>query len=148
MHGPRFLIATANSTFGNKEYIVEVGAPKQPIKAVFRESCDHDVDWTGDGAGLRNFRQPFFRSACACSRSEDRSGYAGVAGFSPEDEPIKEVAVLEQIESLCVTVNEMVGQLEDSFQIGAGLPAEAFRSPGDRLGTVRGELAHLFGMSD
>jgi hypothetical protein len=35
-HGTRFLIATAHSTFGNNEYIVQVGTPKQPIRAVFR----------------------------------------------------------------------------------------------------------------
>ena len=60
-----------------------------------------------------------------------------------EEEGIKGVAVLQQIENLCVTLNEMFGQLEDSFQIGTGLPAEAF-NPGDQLGRVRGELAHLF----
>jgi hypothetical protein len=64
--------------------------------------------------------------------------------FVRPDEPTKEVAALEQIEGVCVTVNGMVGQLEDSFQIGAGLSASAFRLPGDRLRTVRGELAHLF----
>ena len=41
-------------------------------------------------------------------------------------------------------MNEMFGRLEDSFQIGTGLPAEAFHAPGNRLGTVRGELANMF----
>jgi hypothetical protein len=36
------------------------------------------------------------------------------------DQRIKQVAVLEEIASLCITVNEMLGQLENSFQIGAG----------------------------
>jgi hypothetical protein len=38
-YNARFLVATARSTFENKDYIVEVGVPKRPIKAVFRETA-------------------------------------------------------------------------------------------------------------
>jgi hypothetical protein len=54
------------------------------------------------------------------------------------DTRIKLVAVLEEIASLCVTVNEMLGQLEDSFQIGTGLPVEAFHAPGTPLVSTSG----------
>jgi hypothetical protein len=37
----------------------------------------------------------------------------------------KEAVVLEKIGSLCVTVNEMFGRLEDLFQIGTDLLGEA-----------------------
>jgi hypothetical protein len=37
----------------------------------------------------------------------------------------------------------MTGRLEDLFQIGGGLPAEAFCAPDDRLETIRGELANM-----
>ena len=62
----------------------------------------------------------------------------------PPNEHSKSVALLGEIESLCVTVNEMVGRLEDSFHVGAGLPPEAFLEPSTRLETVRAELAALF----
>jgi hypothetical protein len=53
----------------------------------------------------------------------------------------KEAVVLEKIGSLCVTVNEMFGRLEDLFQIGTDLLGEALDPPANRLGTIRGELA-------
>jgi len=59
-------------------------------------------------------------------------------------ERIKASAVLVQIESLCVIVNGILGQLEDSFQIGTDLPVEAFDAPSARLGEVRRQLANLF----
>src|ERR1700674_4244049 len=38
-HDSRFLVATARSTLGHKEYTVEVGAPRRPVRTVFRENA-------------------------------------------------------------------------------------------------------------
>jgi hypothetical protein len=142
LHESRFLTATASSTFGNKEYIVEVGASKQPIKAIFRETTRTMLIGLVFGLAfatlgglflVKRALLPVRKIALAVQALPIRS----------EEEGIKGVAVLEEIENLCVTLNQMVGQLEDSFHIGTGLPAEAF-SPRAHPGRVRGELANLF----
>jgi hypothetical protein len=142
VHKSRLLMATANSTFGNKEYVVEVGTSKQPIKAVFRETTRTMLiglvfalafATLGSLFLVKRALLPVRKIALAVQALPIRS----------EEEGIKGHAVLQQIENLCVSLNEMVGQLEDSFQIGTRLPAEPY-SPGGQLGKVRGELANLF----
>jgi hypothetical protein len=141
VHKSRLLMATANSTFGNKEYVVEVGTSKQPIKAVFRETTRTMLIGLVFAVAFATLGSLFFvkrallpvrKIALAVQSLPIRSEEEGIKGH-----------VLQQIENLCVTLNAMVGQLEDSFQIGTRLPAEAF-SPGGQLGKVREELADLF----
>lgn len=143
VHGARFLIATAHSTFGNNDYIVEIGTPKQPIRAVFRESAITMLIGLVMGLAFATLGSLFLVQRALVPVGKIALAMQALPVVRP-DEPTKEVAALEQIEGVCVTVNEMVGELEDSFQIGAGLSPSAFRSPGNRLRTVRGELAHLF----
>ena len=140
VHESRFLTATASSTFGNKEYVVEVGASKQPIKAIFRETTRTMLiglvfalafATLGGLFLVKRALRPVRKIALAVQALPIRS----------EEEGIKGIAVLQRIENLCATLNEMVGQLEDSFRIGTGLPAEAF-SPRAQPGTVRAELVH------
>lgn len=68
----------------------------------------------------------------------------GLPVIHSEDEGIKAGAVLQQIENLCITFNEMLGQLEDSFQIKTKLLTEAVHARSDQPGRLRGELADLF----
>ena len=88
MRKSRFLMATANSTFRNKEYVVEVGTSKRPIKAVFRETAKtmliglvlvwHWQLWVAS-----------FLLSVRFSRPKDRSGGAGSAGDSLRRQGIK-----------------------------------------------------------
>jgi hypothetical protein len=143
VHDGRFLIATARSTFGSKAYVVEVRTPKRPIKALFRETAITMLIGLVVGLALATLGSFWFVRRALVPVQKIALAVRSLPVVHP-DAPMKKVAVLEQIEGLCVTVNEMAGRLEDSFQIGVGLPAAAFHAAGDRLGTVRGELAKLF----
>jgi hypothetical protein len=144
VHESRFLTATASSMFGNKEYVVEVGAPKQPVKAVFRQSTRTMLIGLVFGLAMATLGSIFFVKRALVPLQKIALAVQALPVFHSEEEGIKGAAVLQEIETLCVTLNEMVSQMEDSFPIGTGLPAEAFNT-GDQLGRVRGELGHLFG---
>jgi HAMP domain-containing protein len=139
-HDSRFLIATAPSTFGNKEYVVEVEVSTQPIGAVFRQTAIAMV--IGLVVGLAFATWGSFSSvkrALAPVREMARAVRA--LPVTHPDECIKDLVVLDEIKNLCGTLNELVSQLEESFEIGIGLPAGAFHSPGTRLGKRRAELS-------
>jgi HAMP domain-containing protein len=139
-HDRRFLIATAPSTFGNKQYVVEVAVSTQPIGAIFRQTAVAMV--IGLVVGLAFATWGSFSSvkrALAPVRELDRAVHA--LPVTHPDECIKDLVVLDEIKSLCGILNELVSQLEESFEIGIGLPAGAFHSPGTRLGTRRAELS-------
>ena len=137
---PDFSRPAASSTFGNKEYVVEVGAPKQPIKAVFRETTRTMLIGLVFGLAFATLGSICFVKRALLPVQKIALAVQALPVIHSEEEGIKSVAVLQQIANLCVTLNEMLGQLEDSFQIGTGLPVEAFNT-GDQLGRVRGELA-------
>jgi hypothetical protein len=142
VHKSRFLIATASSTFGNKKYVVEVGTSKQPITAVFRESTTTMLIGLVFGLASATLGGLFLVKRALLPIRKIALAVQALPVIHSEEEGIKGVAVLQHIENLCVTLNEMVARLEGSFQIGTGLPAEAL-SPGDQPGRVRGELATL-----
>jgi hypothetical protein len=142
-HNARFLVATARSTFENKDYIVEVGVPKRPIKAVFRETAIRMLIGLVVGLALATLGTFFFVKRALIPVQKIALAVQALPVVHP-DEPVKRAAVLEEIASRCVTVNEMIGQLEDSFQIGIGLPIEAFYGPSTPLAVVRRELANFF----
>jgi hypothetical protein len=149
----RFLMATANSTFGNKEYVVEVGTSKQPIKAVFREATKTMLIGLVIGLGLATLGSFFFVKLALVPVQKIALAVQALPVIHSEEvrsrwnpgrrEGIKRVAILQEIENLCVTLSEMVGQLQDSFHIRKKLLAEGFHV-GDQPGRVRGELADLF----
>jgi hypothetical protein len=140
----RFLTAATNSTFRNKEYIVEVGTSKQPIKAVFREATKTMLIGLVFGLALATLGTFFFVKRALVPVQKIALAVQALPIIHSEEEGIKGDAALQKIENLCVTLSEMVGQLEDSFNIRAQLLAEAFHGRGDQLGRVRGELADLF----
>ena len=142
-HDARLLIATARSTFENRQYVVAVGAPKRPIKAVFRETVNRMLIGLVVGLAVATWGSFFFVQRALLPVQKIALAVQALPVVHA-DTRIKRVAVLEEIASLCVTVNEMLGQLEDSFQIGTGLPVEAFHVPSTPLGTVREELANFF----
>jgi len=144
MRKSRFLIASANSTFGNKKYIVEVGTSKQPIKAVFREATKTMLIGLLVGLALATLGSVFFVKCALVPVRKIALAVQALPVIHSEEEGIKAGAVLQRIENLCVTFNEMLGRLEDSFQIGTKLLAEAIHIQGDQLGKLRGELADLF----
>jgi hypothetical protein len=143
MHDAGFLVVTERSTFGSKEYVVEVKTAKKPIKAVFRQSAVRMLIGLVVGLTFATLGS-FFIVKRALVPVQKIALAVQALPVIHSDEPIKKAAVFEQIENLCLTVNEMAGRLEDSFQIGVGLPAEAFHGAGNRLGTIRGELAKMF----
>ena len=132
-HDARLLIATARSTFENRQYVVAVGAPKRPIEAVFRETVIRMLI----GLGVATWGSFFFVQRALHPVKKIALAVQALPVVHA-DTRIKLVAVLEEIASLCVTVNEMLGQLEDSFQIGTGLPVEAFHAPGTPLVSTSG----------
>lgn len=143
VHDGRFLNATARSTFGSKAYVVEVRTPRKPIKALFRETAITMLIGLVVGLAFATFGSFLLVRRALVPAQKIALAVQALPVVHP-DGPVKKVAVLEQIESLCLTMNELAGRLEDSFQIGVGLPAGAFQPAGDRLGTVSGELAKLF----
>jgi hypothetical protein len=142
VHGGGFLIATAGSRFGSKEYNVEVSASKKPIKAVFRQTAIRMLIGLVIGLVLATLGSLFFARRALAPVQKIALAVQALPVVQPEERD-KEVAVLERIESLCVTVNEMFGQLEDSFQIGTGLPADVLDPAGNRLGALGGEPADM-----
>jgi hypothetical protein len=143
VHGAGFLVATAPSTFGSKEYVVEVRTPKKPIRAVFRQTAITMLIGLVAGLGLATVGSFFLVQRALVPMQKIASAVRALPVFHPGARH-KEVVVFEQIKNLCVAVDEMAAQLEDSFQIGVGLPAEALQAPDNQLGTVRGELADMF----
>jgi hypothetical protein len=144
MRKSRFLMAAANSTFGNKKYVVEVGASKQPIKAVFRETTKTMLIGLLVGLALATLGSVFFVKCALVPVRKIALAVQALPVIHSEEEGIRAGAALQQIENLCVIFNEMLGQLEDSFQIGTKLLAEAIHVKGGQLGKLRGELADLF----
>jgi hypothetical protein len=138
-----FLTATARSTFGGKEYVVEVRESREAISAVFRKTAIKMLIGLVVGLAIATLGSFFFVKRALIPVQKIALAVRDMPIVHP-DARLKGVAALKQIEKLCFIVNEMTGRLEDSFQIGIGLPAEAFRDPGNRLGTVRGELANTF----
>jgi hypothetical protein len=141
-HDARFLIATARSMFKNKEYFVRVGVPKRPMKAVFRETAIRMLFGLVVGLAVATWGSFLFVKRALIPIQKIALAVQALPVVHP-DQRIKQVAVLEEIAGLCITVNEMLGQLENSFQIGTGLPVGAFHTPSTPLGTVRGELANF-----
>jgi hypothetical protein len=136
-------VASARSTFEKKKYVVEVRAPKEPIKAVFRETAFALVIGLIVGLALVTWGSVFLVKRALVPVEKIAQSVQGLPVVHP-DERVRAVAVREQIENLFETVNQMVSQLEVSFQIGTGLPAEAFYALSARLGRVREELADSF----
>jgi hypothetical protein len=143
VQGAGFLIATARSRFGSKEYNVEVSTPEKPIKAVFHQAAIRMVLGLVIGLVLATVGSLFIARRALAPVQKIALALQALPVVQPAESG-REIAVLEKIECLCVTVNEMFGRLEDSFQIGTGLPAEALHAPGNRLGALRGELANMF----
>jgi hypothetical protein len=140
----RFLMATANSTFGNKEYVVEVGTSKQPIRAVFREAVKTMLIGLVFGLALATLGSVFFVKCALAPLRKIALAVQALPVIHPEEEGIKGGSVLQRIENLCVILNDMLSQLEDSFQIGTKRLAEAIHTRVDEPGRVRAELADLF----
>jgi hypothetical protein len=144
MRQSRFLMAAANSTFGNKKYVVEVGTSKQPLKAVFRETSKTMLIGLLVGLALATLGSVFFVKRALVPVRKIALAVQALPVIHSEEKGVKAGAVLQQIENQCVSFNEMLGQLEDSFQIGTKLLAEAIYVQGGQLGKLRGELADLF----
>jgi hypothetical protein len=140
VHGTGFLIASAPSTFNNEKYTVEVEASKKPIKAVFRQTAFALVIGLVVGLALTT-SVSFFVVKRALAPVDKIAQSVQALPVAHQDEWTRAVVVRRQIESLFETVNEMVSQLEVSFQIGTGLPAEAFDALSTRLGRVREDFA-------
>jgi hypothetical protein len=144
MRKSRFLMAAANSTFGNKKYVIEMRTSKQPIKAVFREATKTMLIGLLVGLALATLGSVFFVKCALVPIRKIALAVQGLPVIHSEDEGIKAGAVLRQIENLCITFNEMLGQLEDSFQIKTKLLTEAVHGRSDQPGRLRGELVDLF----
>ena len=140
----RFLMAAADSTFGNKKYVLEVGTSQQPIKAVFHETTKTMLIGLLVGLALATLGSVFFVKCALVPVRKIALAVQGLPVIHSEDEGIKAGAVLRQIENLCITFNEMLGQLEDSFQIKTKLLTEAVHGRSDQPGRLRGELVDLF----
>jgi hypothetical protein len=139
----RLLIATVPSTFGKKKYVVEVGTSKRPIRAVFRETAITMLMGLLLGLVLATFGSIIFIKRALIPVQKIVLAVQALPAVNP-GEYLERCVLLEEIENLCTTVNAMVCQLEDSFEIWTGLPAEAFQAPKPQLGEVQGELATLF----
>lgn len=142
-NGAPLFVATLPLTIGNQRYVVEVGAPKRPVKAVLLRAARRLLVGLVVGLALATWGSYIFVKRALVPVRKIFLAVEALPVAHP-DERVEGVAVLDEIESLCVTVNDMVRQLEESFQIKAALPAEAFLELSTRLGTVRAELATLF----
>ncbi len=137
------VVATVPLTIGRKKYVVEVGTPKRSVRAVLRGSARRLLVGLIVGLALATLGSCIFVKRALVPV---RKIFLAVQALPvvPPNERSKSVALLGEIERLSVIVNKMVGRLEESFHVGAGLPPEAFLEPSTRLETVRAELANLF----
>jgi hypothetical protein len=138
-----FVTATARAAFGGKEYVVEVRESRKRISAVFRQTAIKMLIGLLVGLAIATIGSFFFVKRALVPVQKIALAVRALPVVD-SDEGSKSIAALEQIEKLCLTVNEMVGRLENSFQIGVGLPVEAFRASSNRLGTIGGEAANIF----
>jgi hypothetical protein len=143
LHSARLLIATVPSTFGNKKYLVEVGTPKRPIRALFRDTAITMLMALLGGLVLASFGSFIFVKCALIPVQKIVLAVRALPVVNPA-EHLESGVVLAEIANLCATVNGMVCQLEDSFEIGTGLPAEALRALKPQLEKVRGELTTVF----
>jgi hypothetical protein len=129
--------------FKNDKYVVEVRASKRPIKAVFRQSAFALVLGLIVGLALATWGSVFFVKRALAPVDKIAQSVQALPVAHP-DEHIRAIVVRAQMESLFDTLNEMVGELEVSFQIGTGLPPKALHQLSTRLGRVREDLADSF----
>jgi len=138
-----YSFATAPLKIRIRKYVIEVGAPKQPVKEILHETTTTlligllvCVAFATGGSWLfiKRALVPFRKMALAVQ---------ALAVAQPDDR-LKGVSVRDEIKNLCITVNEMIGRLEESFQIGTVIPAAVLPVPGTRLEKARGELAWFF----
>jgi hypothetical protein len=142
-NGAPLFIATVPLTIGNQGYVVEVGAPKRPVKAVLHGTARSLLIGLVVGLALATWGSCILVKRALVPVRKIFLAVQALPVTHP-DERIQSVAVLDEIASLCITVNDLVGQLQESFQIGANLSTEDILEPGIRLGTLRAELVPLF----
>jgi hypothetical protein len=142
-HNGRLLKARAHSITNNEKFIIEVKASEKPINGVFPQAAVALLIGLVVGLALATWGSVFLvKRALAPVQRIARSVQALPAAHP--DERIRAVTVRQQMENLFYTVDEMVTELEVSFQIGMGLPAEAFHALSTRLGRIRENLANSF----
>jgi hypothetical protein len=100
-------------------------ASAPPIKAVFRETAITLVIGLIVALAFATWGSLFVVKRALVPVQKIALAVQALPVVHP-DENNKGNAVLEEIANLCVTLNEMVDQLEDSFQIGTGLSVEPF----------------------
>ena len=142
-NGAPLFVATIPLTIGNQRYVVEVGAPKRAVKAALRGIARPLTIGLVVGLALATWGSWIIIKGALVPVRKILLAVQALPVAHP-DERFKCVAVLDEIERLCATVNDMIGQLEESFPIGAGLYSGASLAPRTPLGTVRAELAALF----
>ena len=142
-NGAPLFVATIPLTIGNPRYVVEVGAPKRVDKVALRGIARRLIIGLVVGLALATWGSWILINRALVPV---RKIFLAVQALpvAHADERFKCVAVLDEIERLCATVNDMIGQLEESFPIGVGLSSGASLAPRTPLGTVRAELAALF----
>jgi hypothetical protein len=142
MRDARLLITTARSKFGDRGYLLEAGTPKRAIRAVFRETAVTMLSGLLVGLILATLGGFVLVKRALVPIEKIAQAVEDLPMHCPE-EPSQRGDVPEKIRGLCFVVNELIRQLEASFGIGIGLPAEAFQTPRNRLGAMRAE-ATLF----
>jgi HAMP domain-containing protein len=110
--------------------------PKQPIGGIFRQTAAAMVIGLVVGLAFATWGS-FYSVKRALAPVHEIALAVQALPVTHPDECIKDLVVLDEIKSLCGTLNELVSQLEESFEIGIGFPAGAFHSSGARLGTRR-----------
>jgi hypothetical protein len=138
-----YSLATAPLVIGNRKYVVEVGAPRQPIRAVLRETAIALLIGLVAVVALATWGSSFFIRRSLVPFQKIALAVQALAAAHPNNR-LKSLAAPNEIESLCVSINDMIGRLEESFQIRTVIPAEALQALRTRLATARGDLAYFF----
>ncbi len=138
----RLFVAADPGTIGNEKYMIEMGVTKRPIKALFREAAvtllfglmvGLTIGTCGSFIAVKRALNPIHKIAEA------------VEALPGHPKPDRQgIDVLEEFDRLCLKVNGMIDQLENSFPIGTGFQAEAINRPTTQLRTLRGECGKFF----
>jgi hypothetical protein len=142
-NGAPLFVATIPLTIGNQRYVVEVGTPKRTVKVALRGIERRLCVGLVVGLALATWGSWILIKRALVPVRKIFLAVQALPVAHPDDR-FKCVAVLDEIERLCATVNDMIDQLEESFPIGAGLSSGAALAPRTPLRAVRAELAALF----
>jgi hypothetical protein len=136
------LIATTPMTLGGQRYVVEVAAPTHPLKVLLHEALTMLLLSLLTALGLATLGSWFFISRALVPIHSLALMAQALPLTAARPRPTS-ATVQDDIGRLCITINDTLGQWQESFERGPSLYAACDQAQCMRLATMRDELAIL-----